>query len=152
MDATLLIAEHPSLSRDALESFLVRCGFHVETAGDGPECLSALRALEPDVLVVDSELPWGGAAGVVAFLNETRFEFEMPAILVVGEQSPAVLSERIGVPDSCCLEKPVPTDELLDWVGLAMAAICLRRDGEPAFDGHRLGDSRQERTCLVGAT
>lgn len=53
MDATLLIADGPSPSRDALERFFSQCGFQVETACDGLECLAKVRALEPEVLLVD---------------------------------------------------------------------------------------------------
>jgi len=59
MDATVLIADDESASRDALESFFAPCGFRVETACDGLECLCSLRALKPEVLVVGSEVPWG---------------------------------------------------------------------------------------------
>jgi DNA-binding NtrC family response regulator len=152
MGATLLIADGESPSRDALAGFFAQCGFQVEIACDGLECLFGVRALEPDVLVVDCELPWGGAAAIVAFLNETHFEFEMPAVLVVGHASPAVLSGKTGVPESACFQKPVATERLLDWVGLAVALVYLRGNGEPPPDRRRLGHPHAEKTCLARAT
>ena len=99
MNATLLVAERQSPSRDLLERFLSRSGFRVETASDALECLGKVRSLEPAVLVLDVELPWGGAAAVVAFLNESHFEFQLPAVLITGDAPPAVLSEWTAVPN-----------------------------------------------------
>jgi DNA-binding NtrC family response regulator len=149
MDATLLIADIQSPSRDALEDHLTRCGFRLEGAGDGLDCLAKVRALEPEVLVIDWELPWGGAAAVVAFLNEIHFEFEMPTVLVIGNAPPEVLSERTGVPHSSCFPKPVQMDRLLDEVGLAMAQIDLRTNGEASPSRLRLSHPCEKETCLI---
>jgi FixJ family two-component response regulator len=149
MDATVVIAAGKSRSRDGLELRFSQCGFQVETACDGLECLAKVGALEPEVLVVDWELAWGGAAGVVAFLNETCFEIEMPVVLVVGNAPAAVLSQWTGVPESSCFRKPVRTESLLDWVGLAMALIDLRRNREPPPRRRGLGRPGETETCLV---
>jgi len=145
MDATLLIADAQPTSREALGRFFTGCGFRMETAGDGLECLNKVKSLKPDVLVADLDAPWGGAAAVVAFLQESCFDCEMPAVLVIGNAAPQVLSERTGVPQSSCFEKPLRMERLLDRVGLAIALIDLRRDGKtpaksrrrrrPAFGG-----------------
>ena len=145
MDATLLIADAQPASREALKRFFSGCGFRIETAGDGLECLNKVKSLKPDVLVADLDTPWGGAAAVVAFLYESCFDCEMPALLVIGNAAPQILSEHTGVPESSCFEKPLRMEKLLDRVGLAIALIDLRRDGKtpgksrrrrrPAFAG-----------------
>jgi DNA-binding NtrC family response regulator len=149
MDATLLIAETQSPSRDAVQGFLSRCGFQVEIAHDGLDCLAKFRALEPDVLVVDWELPWGGAAAVVAFLNEIRFEFDMPFVLIVGDAPPEILSEATGIPHSSCFQKPLRMESLLDEVGTAMARIDLRRNGRASPSRHIIGRRREKQTCFT---
>src|SRR5205823_2779004 len=50
------------LCRRALEG----SGSAVETAADGLECLSRLRAFRPNLLVLEPELPWGSGEGVLA--------------------------------------------------------------------------------------
>jgi CheY-like chemotaxis protein len=128
MDATLLIAGDPSASRETMERFFADCGFRVEVAGDGLECLDKVRSSKPDVLVVDLETPWGGAGGVVAFLHESCCEFDVPAILIVGREPSRVIAERTGVPESACFQEPLRMETLLDRVGLAVALIDLRRN------------------------
>lgn len=113
------------MSRDAMDDFFSQHGFQVETACDGLECLGKVRSLKPYALVVDWDLPWGGAAAVLAFLKETHCQLEMPAILVVGDAPPTVRSQRSAVPRSSCFRTPVPMDSLLDRVELAAARIDL---------------------------
>ena len=127
MDARVVIADAPSPSRHRMAHLLHQSGFHVETASDALECLGKLRWLEPEILVVGLELSWGGAAAVVAFLNESHFELRIPTIIVVGDAPPAVLARRTGVPLSACFQKPLRLELLLDRVGLAMARIDLRK-------------------------
>ncbi|MBN2296020.1 MAG: hypothetical protein JXM70_26545 [Pirellulales bacterium] len=144
MDATLLIYDVKSLSRDALESLFLGCGFRVETAGDGLECMDKLRSLHPDLLMADMEAPWGGAAAVVAFLHESCFEFDMPDILVLGNVSPKILSQRTGVPEPSCFQRPLHMEKMLDRVGLTVALLGLNRFGQ-VYNNDRLAD-RSEKT------
>ena len=146
MNTTLLVAEEPSPSRDALRQFLSGCGFDVVTADDGLDCLARLRELEPELLVADWELPWGGAAAVVAYLNQSHFEFVMPVVLVIGDAPASLLSQRTGVPRSSCFPKPVPKERLLDQVGLAVALIDLRNNTESASN---LGATRLQEEPAV---
>lgn len=147
MDATLLVADGHAPSRTRLKQFFSRCGFRVATACDGLECLEKVRSLEPDVLVADFEMPWGGAAAVLAFLHESCFEFEIPAVLVVGDAPRRTLSRRTGLPEAACFEKPLPMEKLLDGVGLAVALIDLRRNGHGPLNGERLGRRGGTETC-----
>ena len=67
MNRRLLFAEgDPDLCR-RYEIFFDEFGYEVETASDGLDCLEKLRQATPAVLVLDSELRWGGA-GRGAFL------------------------------------------------------------------------------------
>lgn len=70
MDATLLIADNDVHRRRHLRRFFSESGFLVTAATDGLECLEALVALEPDVLVVEVSIPWGGGDGVIARLHD----------------------------------------------------------------------------------
>jgi CheY-like chemotaxis protein len=149
MDATLLIADGESPSRDVLERFFVQCGFRVDTACDALECVNKLRWLEPDVLVLDLDMPWGGAAGVVTLLHENRWGAEIPAVLIIGSASPAVLSQATGVPPSFCLQKPVRPERLLDWVGLAVAWIDLHRNGRARANRRSSPLPIEEEVCLT---
>jgi DNA-binding NarL/FixJ family response regulator len=54
----IVVAEDEVLLREALCSLLVRCGFDVVgQAGSKPELLTQVRALQPDLVVVDIRMP-----------------------------------------------------------------------------------------------
>ena len=134
MNATLLVCDGESPSRDMLERFFSQCGFRLGTARNGLECLEKIRSLHPDMLVADFETLWGGAAAVMAFLHESCFEFKIPIVLIVGNAPPRILSRRTGVPEASCFQKPLQMERLLDRVGLVFAQVDLRRN-EP-FPSH----------------
>jgi DNA-binding response OmpR family regulator len=66
----ILLALRPTLRRREYEHALRSDGFHVRAANHGIECLEELRTAQPDVLVIEPELCWGGAEGVLALLHE----------------------------------------------------------------------------------
>lgn len=66
----VLLAVRPTIHRFNYESLLVHNGFEVVTASDGIACLDALRSRAPDVLVIESDLPWGGGDGVLGVIND----------------------------------------------------------------------------------
>ena len=63
MDTILLITDNDVRRRRQLRRFFSGSGFLVAAASNGLECLATLVALEPDVLVVALEIPWGAATG-----------------------------------------------------------------------------------------
>jgi DNA-binding NtrC family response regulator len=69
-DRTLLAAYQARLSQE---------GFEVRTATNGVDCLDALNGFEPDVLVLEPEMPWGGGEGVLDVMHEV---FELPLVPV----------------------------------------------------------------------
>ena len=63
-------------------------------ARSGVECLAELRRLTPDMLVLDAYLPWGGAEGVLAILEESREAWitEVPIVILTPDASTYVPS------------------------------------------------------------
>jgi two-component system alkaline phosphatase synthesis response regulator PhoP len=110
MIAQLLIAESdPGLCR-VYRTYLNAVGFEVETVADGLQCLDRLRLVHPDALIVDVDLPWGGGDGVLSCLDGG----DRPrAVVALGSASPAELSRRLGLPETCCLQKPAHASSLL---------------------------------------
>ena len=126
MDATLLIADNDVRRRRELRRFFFGSGFLVAAASDGLGCLAEIVALEPDVLVIALDLPWGGGDGVIARLNDGLRVRRKPLILVMGDASPEVLSVRTGVAPCNCFPMPVRKGELLDRIGMELGIRLLR--------------------------
>jgi DNA-binding NtrC family response regulator len=78
---TVLIAESDTELCQIYQRFLKKRGYKVEAASDGVCCVEKLRQLVPAVLVLDQELQWGGADGVLAWLREQTADVPMAVIL-----------------------------------------------------------------------
>ena len=100
MDAILLVADADVRRRNELRRFFWDSGFLVAAAGNGLECLAELVALEPHVLVIALEIPWGGGDGVIARLDEGLPISRKPLIVVIGDAPCGTLSARTGVAPS----------------------------------------------------
>jgi len=70
---------------------------------------------------------------------------------VIGTDSPDALSTRTGVPKASCFQEPVPTEDLLDHVGLIVALIDLNRRSQPRPRRRELDvvHLREKEACLV---
>ena len=59
----------------------------------------------PEILVIDLEIPWGGDDGVLEWVREHAAADGPPQIFVTGDDSPADLSSRTGIPPGHCFQK-----------------------------------------------
>lgn len=57
----VLLAEPDPVLRASYQQLLSAEGFEVDVAENGAECLNKLRGFSPDVLVLEPQLPGGGA-------------------------------------------------------------------------------------------
>ena len=123
MGPRLLIADADAAWLNICERGLCDSGFTVETAQNGLACLAQLqRDPQPDVLVLELDMPWGGGDGVLGVLREEARLLDHKVVIVTGRAPPDVLSARTGIPISCCLRKPFHLDDLLNSVGGARMA------------------------------
>jgi DNA-binding response OmpR family regulator len=122
MQRALLIAESDPELRDIFRSFLTDCGFQVDTASDGLDCLQKLRQLGPAVLVLDRELRWGGADGVLAWLREERMPSAVAVVLTATAGASPETAQDIESPVIRLLAKPFALRDLLASVRAGVAA------------------------------
>ncbi len=126
MDAILLIADNDVRRRIELRRFFSNSGFLVAAAGNGLECLAELVSLEPDLLVIAVDIPWGGGDGVIARLNDGLPVRRKPPVFVIGDASAETLSARTGVAPCHCFSEPFRKEDLLDQIGMELAVTLLR--------------------------
>lgn len=114
MRPTLLIAETDvELCRNYRKLF-GESGYLVEIATDGLQCLAKLRQYAPDLLILDRQLRWGGADGVLAWLREELYGPSLPVILTTTRWQ-----EDIEWPVVNCMRKPFALTEFLNVVDAA---------------------------------
>lgn len=79
MSIRVLIADPDRTLLASYQARLSQEGFEVRTVTNGLDCLDALHAFEPDVLVLEPEMPWGGGDGVLDVMHDV---FELPLVPV----------------------------------------------------------------------
>jgi DNA-binding response OmpR family regulator len=64
-------------------------GYEVQTALGGVDCLAKLRHFPVDLLVMDSDLRWGGSDGVLAVMRQNRKLQKVRVLLITDSVTPA---------------------------------------------------------------
>jgi DNA-binding response OmpR family regulator len=128
MSHTVLIADDDPELCELYQTFLARLGYRVETAADGLDCVAKLRRLTPSVLVLDSELRWGGGDGVLAWLREENALDGIPVILTGTAGHHQDLPDVVEPPVVYYLPKPFALAAFLECV---QSAVAMKRRPEP---------------------
>jgi CheY-like chemotaxis protein len=114
----LLIADGDAERLDLSRRFFEMCGHAVETATGGVECLAKLRQFAPSVLLLEWDLPWGGADGVLACLREYS-DLPQPSVVLSADRNDAV--SESAAPVAKVHLRPARLGELLRSLQLAAA-------------------------------
>ena len=103
-DPTLLASYEARLSQEGLE---------VRTVRNGLDCLDALHTFEPDVLVLEPEMPWGGGEGVLDVMHDVYELPLVPVFVITSHETFARLNLRQFPLVTHMQTKPVGPDELV---------------------------------------
>lgn len=154
MKPMLLVAANDPLCLDVYGQLFSDHGYAVVTVADGLNCVTQLQRWAPEVLVLESELPWGGATGVLARMREDSDIAATPVVLVGTSGIPP--SDILSSPVFACLPKPFRLETLLETVADAVTANGAARHPRAPEDSlpvssqsgnGRVGPEREERAC-----
>ena len=118
MSLHILIADQDIALARLYRRFLSNHGLSAEAVASGLECLKEVRQQAPDVLVLDHELRWGDALGVLTCLRQDGLS--MPVLLTTWQRSPETVRRLVVPPVVLCLRKFFPLPALLDGIHLAI--------------------------------
>jgi CheY-like chemotaxis protein len=127
----VLIAE-ASPAVGAACRFLTGCGCEVETAASAAECLAFLGRFLPDVLILDLDLPSGGADRVLRWLHGVGVWQSVPAVVLTGRASLQSVSGLL-------LTSPVVEAYFQEPLPLALLVEIVRSTVAPARRKERQG-------------
>jgi CheY-like chemotaxis protein len=116
----MLVASGDDVVRAIGRATLGPLGWEVETAHDGLECVDHLRRTNPDVVVLDAELLWGGADGVLADIADGDCP-NVPVVLLGIPQSVRAGDRDVRI--AAILDKPFDHSALA-WAVSAAADGC----------------------------
>lgn len=115
-DKTILIADD---DRDLLRALTMRLkagGYTVHVARDGYQALEFSQTLEPDVILLDINMPAGDGPNVMERLRTLAKTEMTPVIFMTGEQSPRIddLMEHSGA--VAVIKKPFEFKQLMEAI------------------------------------
>ena len=120
MAPAVLIADTDTDLCDLYRRFFSYHGWQVQTSGGGLECLAQLRRFTPDLLILDEQLPWGGADGVLGVMRDEPRFMNVPVILTFTAACSDGPSGLVSPPVVQALCKPFSFTALLEIMRSAM--------------------------------
>ncbi|WP_431044863.1 response regulator [Streptomyces sp. P1-3] len=134
----MVVDDHP-MWRDAVARDLAEAGFDVvATAGDGPQAVRRAKAAEPDVLVLDLNLP--GLPGVQVCKELVAADAGLRVLVLSASGEHADVLEAVKSGATGYLLKSSSTEELLDAVRRTAAGDAVFT---PGLAGLVLGEYRR---------
>ncbi|WKX69860.1 response regulator transcription factor [Streptomyces sp. XD-27] len=134
----MVVDDHP-MWRDAVARDLAEAGFDVvATAGDGPQAVRRAKAAEPDVLVLDLNLP--GLPGVQVCKELVAADPGLRVLVLSASGEHADVLEAVKSGATGYLLKSASTEELLDAVRRTAAGDAVFT---PGLAGLVLGEYRR---------
>lgn len=123
---TILIIDDSTELRALLESILPYSGYQAISATTGKEGLKLALEFNPDVILVDLELP--DTTGLQLLEAFNQHELTMPTIMMTGYGSEGVAARALRLGALDYLVKPFTTEEVLSSVERALTVERLRRE------------------------
>lgn len=118
----LIVDDDPDI-RDVVTVILESRGYEIVTACDGIECLAALRAEKPDLMVIDLLMPKMDGFAVLKELQDGRWsKFRQTPILILSSVREEASRRRYELETALefnvddYVEKPINPDVLLERV------------------------------------
>ena len=149
----ILVVDDEHLIRWSLEQNLKKQGYEVVTAGDGEEALRLVREEQPDLVLLDIQMP--GISGIEALEKIKDYDEDIVVIMVTahGGLETAVNAMRLGAYDY--VSKPFNLDELaiiirkaLENTDLKLEVARLRSETKKAVPPNIIGGSRQVKQLM----
>jgi CheY-like chemotaxis protein len=108
----ILVIEDDEYSRDALAHLLAAEGYEAQSASDGESGLAKAHQLQPDVIVLDLNLPGIDGKQVIQMLRNDGPLRDVPILVITGDEDRAAQS-AVEVGADGFLTKPVEFDDLI---------------------------------------
>ena len=90
-----MIVDSNDTFRESLRGFIEGLGHEVFEAGTGPEAVEKVSSLQPDLIIMDVQLPGINGDEVTARLKRNMFTRNIPLIISSGWTTACNVEERI---------------------------------------------------------
>jgi DNA-binding response OmpR family regulator len=121
--ATILVADDDRDIRDIVAYKLQRVGHYVILATNGTEALSAARACEPDLVVLDVMMPGMSGIEVCRELRAEPRTAALPVILLTARAQESDVEAGFAVGADDYVVKPFSPSELVSRIHTMLARV-----------------------------
>ncbi|MDR7273831.1 response regulator [Catenuloplanes atrovinosus] len=122
--ATIIAADDDPDLRAIVAAVLRRAGHTVRVEEDGAAALARVRAEQPDVLIIDNQMPHMTGLEVRNTLRLDPRTADLPIVLASGSLRPEELNDPPS-PRDYLVPKPFQSRQLLETVERALAAAAV---------------------------
>jgi DNA-binding response OmpR family regulator len=100
MRRALIVEDDPDIV-ELVTHYLARDGFQVEAVGDGRAALTQIRRAEPDLLILDLQLPGLDGLAVCREIRNHPHTRDLPMIMLTarGDESDRIVGLEMGADD-----------------------------------------------------
>ncbi|MBI3507551.1 MAG: response regulator [Proteobacteria bacterium] len=113
---TILIVDDEKVVRDVLSRFLKALGYGIATAENGIEGLARARAIKPDLVLVDMNMPDMDGKSLCALLRGEPATRRTPVIVLSGEGKLGTMEDAVATGANAYLVKPVDFQRLREKI------------------------------------
>jgi two-component system phosphate regulon sensor histidine kinase PhoR len=152
-EKVLIVDDDPKVIEFLRDSLLVPSGYTTLCATDGEEALQLALTQEPDLILLDLQMPKMDGIEVLEALRKAGHE--IPAILITahGSENVAVQAFRLGVRDY--FPKPFKVTEIMEAVEGSLTEVRLRKEKQQLAQrielvNRQLGQRLRELNILYG--
>ncbi len=126
-EETILIVDDDARNVEFLrDSLLIPAGYRALSATDGEAALQLARAEEPDLILLDLQMPKLDGFDVLEALHQEGREIPTILITAHGSESVAIQAFRLGVRDY--FPKPFKVTEIMEAIERSLAEARLRQE------------------------
>ncbi len=113
----VMIVDDSNVVRMAVKSILEKAGYEVYEAENGYDCLEKLGSLDPDLFLIDLNMPKMDGVELIKKLKGNSEFSHKPIVILSTEENPEVIAEveKLGVTEY--LKKPPDPMKLIKIVG-----------------------------------
>jgi len=149
--ADVLVVEDEPDIRDLIVHHLTREGYRCRTAASGPEALQRVRAVVPDLVVLDLMLPEMDGLEVCRRLRGEAATAAVPIIMLTAkaDEVDRVVGLEMGADDY--MAKPFSPKELVARVRAVLRRARPVEGGRPLVAGRLMLDSGRHQVTIDGA-
>jgi two-component system cell cycle response regulator DivK len=127
MTATILLIEDNEQNRYLATFLLERSGYRVVAAADGPQGIQVAEELEPDLILLDIQLPAMDGYAVARALRGIAALSEVPIIAVTSYAMVGDREKSLAAGCNGYIEKPINPDSFVAEIEQIRSDAVMRR-------------------------